>query len=168
VIESACHIGRASHLVGDDMEFADGPPAEVFQRHLYVPGTDSLLSPRSSSSSVPLLTGIGGVPWGMRWPLNCAPAESGKSAADHLFVPLKAVLDQRWWVAAEVAAEDTCIEHDPLSLQVDQVPRESSRRNSLGLEPNFDTSGPGIRHSLPSRTIGSTAQAKPRLLVSQH
>jgi hypothetical protein len=64
VIESACHIGITSHLVGDDMEFADGLPAEVFQRHLYVPGTDSLLSPRSSSSSVPLLTGIGGVPWG--------------------------------------------------------------------------------------------------------
>ena len=68
----------------------------------------------------------------------------GKSAADHLFVPLKAVLDQRWWEAAEVAGEETRIEDDPLSLQVDQVPRESSRRNSLGLaggtERNFDTS----------------------------
>ena len=45
MIESACHIGGASHLFGDDMEFVDGLPAEVFQRHLYVPGTDSPLSP---------------------------------------------------------------------------------------------------------------------------
>ena len=57
------------------------------------------------------------------------------------------MLEKRWWVAAEIAFEDTRVEDDPLSVQVDQVPRDSSRRNSLGLEPNFDTSRPGIRHS---------------------
>jgi len=30
-------------------------------------------------------------------------AESAKSAADHLLVAVKAVVDQRWWEAAEVA-----------------------------------------------------------------
>src|SRR4029453_2609617 len=71
----------------------------------------------------------------------------GKSAADHLFVPLKAVLEKRWGGAAEIPFEKTRIEDDPISVQVDQVPRESSRRNGRGLEPNFDTSRPGIPHT---------------------
>src|SRR4029450_7359121 len=50
----------------------------------------------------------------------------GKSAADHLFVPLKAVLEKRWWVAAEIAFEDTRIEDDPVSGQDDRDTGEYS------------------------------------------
>jgi SnoaL-like domain len=59
--------------------------------------------------------------------VSCPLAGSGKSAADHLGVPLKAVLDQRWWEAAEVA------------LEVDETPARpgESVHGQDGVRENF-------------------------------
>jgi len=86
------------------------------------------------------------------------------------------MLDELWGEAGEVALEETRIEDDPVSLQVDQVPRESGRRNSLdlasGTEAKLDTSRPGIRHGytrvLAEQLTGELHQPKLAILEGDH